>query len=166
MASSVIRAYSTNDLNACRRLWLELTEWHRGIYNDPSIGGDHADLLFDLHLTKVGASRLWVLEVASQVVGLVGLESVGEELYIEPLIVDSQYRGKGYGSALLNKAILEAQKLGEPSISVKPVARNQQVIRFFYNRGFTNLGHIQLFRDFTKSRWKKGPKLFGCNFKF
>ena len=35
----VIRDDDTNDYSECRRLWAELTEHHRRIYGDPSIGG-------------------------------------------------------------------------------------------------------------------------------
>jgi GNAT superfamily N-acetyltransferase len=36
----VVRDYADGDYRACRSLWAELTEYHRGIYGDPSIGGD------------------------------------------------------------------------------------------------------------------------------
>jgi GNAT superfamily N-acetyltransferase len=119
-----IRAYSHHDIEACRRLWLERTEWHRFIYNDSSIGDDRTELYFDRHPEKVVINRLLVLDVDSQVVGLVGLEYVGKELFIEPPVIDSQHRGIGYGTALLDKAIKEAQKMGESSLSVKLVACN------------------------------------------
>ena len=35
-----IRRYHPRDLEGCRRLWVELTEWHRSIFETPSIGGD------------------------------------------------------------------------------------------------------------------------------
>ncbi len=164
-ASAVIRQYLSSDLDACRKLWLELTEWHRSIYEDQSIGGERANLFFDKHLEKVGATRLWVLELDLKVIGLIGLEYVGEELFIEPLVIDSKYRGRGYGTALIEKIVNEAKIMGETSLSVKPVARNQQAIKFFFNRGFSNLGHIQLFMHFKK-KWRNGPRFFDCNFKF
>ncbi|MFX0079626.1 MAG: GNAT family N-acetyltransferase [Candidatus Hermodarchaeota archaeon] len=164
--SIIIRGYQENDLAACRALWRELTEWHREIYEDSKIGGDQPGLYFDKHLATVGANRLWVAEHKSQVIGLVGLETRDEELFVEPLVVASDYRGKGVGSQLLEKAKLEAKQQGAKSLSVRPVARNQRVIQFLFKQGFQTLGHIQLFIDLTHSKWKKGPNLFGCNFKF
>ena len=161
-----IRRYRETDLVACRALWQELTEWHREIYEDSNIGGDQPGLYFDKHLAAVGANRLWVAEHKSQVIGLVGLETQDEELFVEPLVVASTHRGKGVGSQLLEKAIAEAKQQDAKSLSVRPVARNQRVIQFLFKQGFQTLGHIQLFIDFTHSRWKKGPKLYGCNFKF
>ncbi len=34
-----VRAYQREDYEACRELWRELTERHRDIYGDPTIGG-------------------------------------------------------------------------------------------------------------------------------
>ena len=164
--SFLIRRYQEHDLVACRALWRELTEWHREIYHDSTIGGDQPGLYFDKHLAAVGAERLWVAELKSKVIGLVGLETRDEELFIEPLVVASDYRGKGIGSQLLERAKLEAKQQGAKSLSVRPVARNQRVIQFLFKQGFQTLGHIQLFIDFTRSTWKRGPKLYGCNFKF
>ncbi|MDO8124960.1 MAG: GNAT family N-acetyltransferase [Candidatus Hermodarchaeota archaeon] len=164
--SIIIRRYQDNDLVACRDLWRELTEWHREIYEDSTIGGDQPELYFDKHLATVGTNCLWVAEHQSQVIGLVGLETRDEELFIEPLVVASDHRGKGVGSQLLEKAKLEAKQQGAKSLSVRPVTRNQRVIQFLFKQGFQTLGHIQLFIDFTQSEWKTGPKLYGCNFKF
>ncbi|MHA2427017.1 MAG: N-acetyltransferase family protein [Candidatus Hermodarchaeia archaeon] len=160
-----IRKYRDNDRVACRALWRELTEWHREIYEDSKIGGEQPGLYFDKHLAAVGVNCLWVAELKSQVIGLVGLETRDEELFIEPLVVTSDHRGKGIGSQLLEKAVIEAKQQGAKSLSVRPVARNQRVIKFLFKQGFQTLGHIQLFIDFTSSTWKKGPKLFSCNFK-
>ena len=164
--SIIIRGYREEDLVACRALWRELTEWHREIYEDSKIGGDQPGLYFDKHLAAVSANRLWIAEHNSQVIGLVGLENRDEELFMEPLVVASNHRGKGVGSQLLEKAKFEAKKQGAKSLSVRPVARNQRVIRFLFEQGFQTLGHLQLFIDFAHSEWKKGPKLYGCNFKF
>ncbi len=37
--SAHIRRYASRDLDRCRELWVELTQHHRDIYGDPSIGG-------------------------------------------------------------------------------------------------------------------------------
>ena len=85
--SFVIREYQDDDREQCRTLWRELTEWHREIYQDPTIGGEHPEDYFDKHLAKVGADQLWVAVRDSKVAGLVGLILEGEEAEIEPLIV-------------------------------------------------------------------------------
>jgi len=82
-----IRKYQTSDLKQCRSLWRELTEWHREIYEDPTIGGVHPEEYFDKHLSKVGSDKLWVATVDSRVVGLTGLIIKENEAEVEPLIV-------------------------------------------------------------------------------
>jgi len=41
--SFMIRKYQPDDREQCRALWRELTEWHREIYEDTTIGGEHPD---------------------------------------------------------------------------------------------------------------------------
>ena len=88
---------------------------------------------------------------------------------VEPIIVSSQHRGKGIGRKLLHRAVEEAQKLGVLCLGVKPVARNEEAISFFYNPGFQTLGHIQLFvwlGPATSCQWKQGPYFFGMPFDY
>jgi GNAT superfamily N-acetyltransferase len=162
----VIRKYREDDREQCRSLWRELTEWHREIYNDPRIGGEHPENYFDKHLAKVGPDRLWVGVSNSLVVGLVGLIVEENEAEIEPIIVSKVYRSKGIGKQLLETVISEARKMGIRILSIKPVARNIQTIKFLYKQGFHNLGQIELFMSFSDYPWKPGPEIFGCKFNF
>jgi len=168
--SFTVRGYESGDREQCRSLWRELTEWHREIYDDPRIGGEHPEDCFDKHLGKVGADNLWVAVSGSNVVGLIGLMVVDDETEIEPLIVSRTHRGKGIGKQLVHRAIDEARKRGLRLLNIKPVARNAQTIRFLYKQGFTNLGYIELFIDLTGASarydWKPGPSIFGCDFNY
>lgn len=162
----VIRKYQPTDRESCRSLWRELTEWHRQIYQDPSIGGSHPEDYFDRHLANVGADYLWVAIFDLQVIGLIGLIVKEEEAEIEPLIVRQPYRSKGIGRRLVETVIAEAHKLGVRFLSVGPVARNIDAIKFFYKQGFRNIGHIELFIDFSNKQWKKRLKLFNRQFNY
>jgi len=165
----IIRQYQSSDLNACRELWQELTEYHRKIYNDPSIGGEHPELYFDEHLKKVGTEKIWVAEYESKVVGFTGLIVEGEEAEVEPLIVLHEYRNKGIGKALTDYCIEQAKKLNIRYLSVKPVARNESAIKYFYNAGFWSLGHIEMFMELPKqnpNKWKSGLKFQGRKFDY
>jgi GNAT superfamily N-acetyltransferase len=164
-----IRQYNFSDLERCRSLWAEMTQRHRDIYNDPSIGGDNPGLEFDKHLEQVGSGRIWVALFDEEVVGLVSLIQDDQQAEVEPIVVSSKHRGKGIGQGLLNFAIEEAKKLGVLCLSVKPVARNEDAISFFYNAGFRTLGHIQLFMWLGPSApdaWQPGLKLFGKSFDY
>jgi GNAT superfamily N-acetyltransferase len=168
--SFTVRKYESEDREQCRSLWRELTEWHREIYDDPGIGGEHPEDYFDKHLGKVGADNLWVAIDGSNVVGLIGLMVVDDETEIEPLIVSRAHRGRGVGKHLINRAIDEARIRGVRLLNIKPVSRNAKTIRFLYKQGFTNLGYIELFIDLTDANarysWKPGPTIFGCDFNY
>jgi len=164
--SFIIRKYQDDDREQCRALWRELTEWHRKIYQDPTIGGQHPEDYFDKHLAAVGPDQLWVAVHDSKAVGLVGLIFKGEEAEIEPLIVSKAYRRKGIGTKLIETVVSEARKKGVRFLDIKPVARNISTVKFLYKRGFQNLGHIDLFMDFSNRPWKSGVEIFGCKFDY
>ncbi len=164
--SFMTRKYQPADREQCRALWRELTEWHREIYEDPTIGGAHPEDYFDKHLAKVGPNRLWVAVYDSRVVGLVGLIVKGNESEIEPLIVSKDYRRKGIGKQLIETVVSEARNEGIRLLNIGPVARNVKAIKFLYKHGFRNLGYIQLFMDLSNHTWKPGPEIFGCKFDF
>ncbi len=156
-----IRQYMDSDRVQCRGLWRELTEWHRKIYQEPTIGGETPEDAFDEHLAKVGPNNLWVAVHQSKVVGLVGLIEKENEVEVEPVIVSAAQRGKGIGQQLVTSVIAIAKQRGFRFLNVRPVARNEGALRFFYNQGFRILGHIQLFIDFSGGSWKPGPVIFG-----
>lgn len=161
-----IRKYREDDRDQCRSLWRELTEWHRDIYQDLSIGGEHPEHYFDNHLAKVGPGHLWVAAYDSKVVGLVGLIVEGNEAEIEPVIVSRKYRGKGMGAQLVETVIAEARRGDVSCLDVKPVARNVNTIRFLYKLGFRNLGYIGMFMDFSNHTWKSGLEIHKCRFNY
>ena len=164
-----IRPYVSTDLEPCRALWADLTQRHRDIYEDPSIGGEAPGLYFDRHLARVGADHIWVAECEGKLLGLVGLRMEDQEAEVEPIVVDPGYQGRGIGRALLNATVLEAEKLGVRFLNVRPVARNAEAISFFYAAGFRLLGHVELcmeLRPAPPGAWKSGLELFGCSFDY
>ncbi len=165
----MIRPYTPADLEACRSLWVDLTQRHRDIYEDPSIGGESPGLYFDRHLARVGADHIWVAEGEGRLLGLVGLMMVDEEAEVEPIVVAPGYRERGVGRALLDYVVQEAEKLEVRFLNVRPVARNAEAIAFFHSAGFRLLGHIELSMELRPSppgAWKSGLELFGCSFDY
>jgi GNAT superfamily N-acetyltransferase len=164
-----IRQYEPPDVDRCRSLWAEMTQHHRDIYDDQSIGGDDPGLEFDKHLASVGPERVWVATIGEEIVGLVSLIQHDQEAEVEPIVVSSQHRGGGIGRDLLNHAVEEARALGALYVSVKPVARNEEAVCFFHKAGFRTLGHIQMFMWLGPSdpgKWRPGPELFGMPFDY
>ncbi|UCD43997.1 MAG: GNAT family N-acetyltransferase [Candidatus Bathyarchaeota archaeon] len=161
-----LRRYQGEDLVPCRGLWSELTEWHRTIYEDPTIGGSDPGKYFDEYLAKVGGENLWVAVRDGAVVGLAGLMGEGEEVEVEPVVVSAPHRGSGVGCMLVEEMVDEARKRGVKYMSVRPVARNLKALEFFANRGFVNVGHIELFMDLTGGSWRSGIRLFDRDYSY
>jgi GNAT superfamily N-acetyltransferase len=155
-AEPTIRQYDVADLDACRALWVELTEQHRKVYEDPTIGGDRPGLHFDRHMERAGVERTWVAVHEGRVVGLAALLLDGEDAEVD------EHRGRGVGRALVVRAVMEARRLGVRFLSVRPAARNSEVFAFYHRLGFRALGCLELFMDLKRgeSALKRGPDLF------
>lgn len=147
-------------------MWTELTEKHREIYDNPVIGGDDPGRHFDEHLSRVGTENLYVAVAGSDVVALMGLIKREDEVEIEPMVVSREYRDKGIGRMLIDIAFEEARKLGVTFLSVRPVARNVEAMRFFSDRGFRNIGHVELFVDLSGRDWRSRLNLHGVSYDY
>lgn len=161
-----IRQYKQSDLESCRTLWVDLTQRHRDIYGDSTIGGKDPGRYFDEHLARVGERNIWVAESEDGVVGMVGLIQE-DEPEVEPIIVAQEYRNKQIGMKLLEHVIGKARELGLRYLSIRPVARNVEAISLFHRTGFNILGHIEMFMDLSpepRISWKPGPQLLGHTF--
>jgi GNAT superfamily N-acetyltransferase len=164
---ATVRGYEPPDLEACRGLWVELTQWHRDIYESPEIGGDDPGRAFDEHLAKVGAESIWVAEVDGRVVGLAGL--IAEDFELEPVVVSGRHRGEGIGRLLAETVVSAARDRGARTVQVRPVARNVQAVRFFHELGFDILGHVDLQLDIAERErdpWIPGERLADRDFRF
>jgi len=161
-----IRRYRRTDRESCRLLWRDLTERHREIYSDPTIGGKDPGNYFDKHLRKIGEKNVWVAVIGGKVVGLLGMVVDDEEAEMEPVVVRHSHRGRGVGSALVRTAVKEAEKLGVKYLNVRPVARNAEAIKFFRAKGFENIGRIELFMDFSDKKWKSGIEVLDIPFRY
>jgi GNAT superfamily N-acetyltransferase len=139
-----IREYQPGDLDRCRELWRSLTQRHRDIYADPTIGGSDPGLELDAYLSEPHLHRVWVAELADRVLGFFGLLVRGDESELEPIVVDPSHRNHGIGALLAQRAIAESRRLGVRYVNVRPVARNLEAIRFFHREGFRLLGRFEL----------------------
>ena len=159
-----VRDYQASDFEVCRSLWSELTQRHREIYEDPTIGGDNPGRGFEVYMDNAERRSTWVAEVEGQVVAISGLLIRGEEGEVEPVIVSSPFRRKGIGTLLVQHCVQEAKKARVRFLSVRPVARNEEAISFFVKLGFNLVGYIDLFQDLSPSsdrKWKLGIAVHG-----
>ena len=164
-----IREYQSSDIDSCRELWAELTQRHRDIYADQTIGGDDPGSGFDFYINHEKLRGPWIAEVDAHIVGFTGLLVEGEEADVEPVVVLSKHRNRGIGRMLVEHAIQKAKNYKVRFLSVKPVARNAEAISFFVDAGFHILGHIDLFQDLSvesKREWKTGITIHGNKLKY
>jgi len=136
MMKPVIRDYQPRDYDVCRALWQELTERHREIYGDPSIGGDDLGQGFEAYLANSKRRASWVVEIQGQIVALAGLIVDDKEGEIEPVVVSSHYRSRGIGTMLVRHVVEQARYMRIGYVKVRPVARNKEAISFFVRLGF------------------------------
>ena len=165
----IVRDYAEGDYRACRSLWAELTEYHRSIYGDPSIGGDDPGAGFDDYLATSQWTGSWVAVSHSGVVGLTGLLDWGTSAEVEPVVVAEATRGEGVGCMLISRVVEEAHARGYEYLAIRPVARNVAALRRFHAAGFRALGgHIDLTMDLAARRhgWLRGASLHGLDFDY
>jgi GNAT superfamily N-acetyltransferase len=143
-----IRSYRPGDHSAGRRLWFELTERHRTLYDDPGFGGADPGAAFEDYLTRLDLSGMWVADHGEDgVVGLVGLIMKGRAGEVEPVVVTESHRGQGIGRALLGHVAEEARRRGLAYLTVAPESRNVDAIRSLHAAGYDVLSALQLTLD-------------------
>ena len=163
-----IRPYEPRDLDGCRELWVELTEWHRSIFETPSIGGDDPGRQFDAHLARVGAERIWVADENGELVGLAGLVLEHGEAELEPIVVSKRLRSRGVGRRLAEAVIEHAREHRVRQLQVRPVGRNAEAIRFFHRLGFDVLDQVVLMLDLVTDEprpWRDGELVAARRFR-
>lgn len=158
-----IRAYADVDRAACRALWDELTEQHRRIYHDQTIGGDDPGGHFDTYLATPARAATWVAVHEGVVVGLTGLLDLDDHGEVEPVVVTQRLRGSGIGRLLIEHVIDDGRRRGFSYMTIQPVARNTAAIAAFHAVGFHAVGHIQLTLDLDRPdmHWKSGLRIHG-----
>jgi GNAT superfamily N-acetyltransferase len=165
----IIREYQDRDRSTCRALWAQLTQWHRDLYDDQSIGGGDPAGWFDRYLEEKEPVAVWVAELDSTVVGFTGALKLegGARYELEPIVVDAELRGRGIGAALARAVIERAKTDGMRGVEVRPAARNSEAIRFFHSHGFDVLGQLELVLDLARpERWRPGERLADREFRF
>ena len=164
-----IRKYQDGDLESCNYLWRELTQRHRDVYFDQSIGGDDPGAAFENYLKKTNLAGIWIVEQAALVIGMAGLLVDGSDAEIEPIVIRSDFRSRGVGTLLIERLKIEAKQHGSGYLSIRPVARNIEAIKCFHRAGFSLLGHIDMFLDLSEEGdqgWKDGVTIHGNTFRY
>jgi GNAT superfamily N-acetyltransferase len=167
--SAAVRPYRPTDHGPCRQLWAELTEHHRGLYDDPTLGGVDPGAAFDEYLTRLDVSGVWVADHPEDgVIGLVGLLLKGRAGEVEPVVVSPPHRGQGIGRALLTHVAEEARRRGLKYLTTTPVSRNLSAIQCLHAAGYEVLSGVELTLDLSRRshEWRDGLELHDLRFSY
>ena len=162
-----VRRYRPSDARACIELFSQLTEAHRILYHDPTIGSKDPARTFRAHLRETRGGGTWVAVERDQVIGLSGLIAHRGWGEAEPVVVLQGHRRRGVARALVHAVIEEARRRRYRVLTIKPVARNTVALRTFHALGFRTLGHIELDMPLRGPGWFRpipGPKIVGRRF--
>lgn len=86
-------------------------------------------------------SRLYVLRLPGcRVAGYIATWVIVDEVHINNLAVRPEYRGKGYGTALLAYALGEGERQGAPRATLEVRRSNEAARRLYERAGFRVAG--------------------------
>jgi GNAT superfamily N-acetyltransferase len=168
MTDVAIRPYRPTDHGAGRRLWVELAEQHRELYEDPGFGGADPGAAFEDYLTRLDLSGVWVADHQRDgVVGLVGLIMTGRHGEVEPVVVAASHRGQGIGRALLGQVAEEARKRSLARLTVTPESRNLEALHCLHAAGYDVVSAVELTLDLRprEHAWRAGIDLDNLRFR-
>ena len=101
-------------------------------------GYDRPDIyrITEIYQKKHG-SAFWIALDTDEVIGTVGiLEDTSEVAFLKRMVVKKEYRKKGVGKALLNRAINFAKEHGYCKMYAGTIEQNPNAIAFYEHLGF------------------------------
>ncbi len=99
------------------------------------------------NLSQILDNPAYLILLAEEEGNIVGLINVhfrntlfhpGPSALIDELVVDTRFRGRGIGTALIESAIEEAKRRGCVEIEISTESDNTSAIEFYKKRGFTH----------------------------
>ena len=144
----LIREYRSEDNQQVEECFIELQEFERQIEPRRVEGKVVAKKYLRYMLDKCSQTqgKVFVLEAQNKIVGFVSVwakmkvnglvDKESEVAYISDLIVIADYRGQGWGRALLQRAEDYARALGATMLSIGVLAENTGARRLYNDFGF------------------------------
>ncbi len=85
----------------------------------------------------------FLVAVTSEIIGFIAGTRDNKSARILMLAVDKKIRGKGVGSALLNRFTIQCKTEGLKSISLEVRVSNKRAIEFYVNHGFQIISMLE-----------------------
>ena len=136
---------------------MELTDHHRWIYHDPSIGGDDPGTDFDDYLATPERIASWVAELAGSVVGLTGVFKPGRTSRRNRSSLPAGAVRKSANSS--SEESFRKPARGYEYLAIRqPAARNISTIRECYDAGFRTRPGFRLRHDAQRQLVEAGRR--------
>lgn len=105
-------------------------------------------------LIDLSAAGGWYAAEGGEITGLITCRTRGGEMEI--LSLDSAVENRGVGSALLEKAVSEARRLGCARVFLITTNDNTRALRFYQRRGFDM---VRLYRNALEESRRLKPEI-------
>ena len=154
------RDMNENDVEECVRLYRQMVDHHREIYQDDTI--PYADDTLRTKLKRTDQNYIKIVaEENRRIVGLLTVEIKGRTCVLDEILVAKDKRGKGIGTVFADYAKKTGRERGCTELQVSFAARNVRALNFYHKMGLNCLGMIQLFMPLTekgREQWYKRGK--------
>lgn len=125
-----IRKARLDDLSTIKTLYNQLTTDSENVEKDfPIILNDSNSVCFILGEPTIGMAMCYVRTSLSS----------GKKMVIDEIIVDNQYRGRGYGHALTEHCIATAKKMDVDCVELACSLTRPDLHTFYENMGFEHV---------------------------
>ena len=84
--------------------------------------------------------KVFGLSISNLIVGICAFHVVLDEAQINFFVINKKYRGKGYGSYLMNYLIIECEKLNITKLSLEVSNKNLKADKFYSHFDFYTIG--------------------------
>jgi ribosomal protein S18 acetylase RimI-like enzyme len=123
-----IREYKDEDKNEVISIWKYIFNYSKQ-HNDP-------ELIIDMKLSHKD-NLFFVAEENKQIVGTIMAGFDGHRGWLYSLAVISNKRNQGIGKLLVDKAIVELERLGCLKVNLQIISGKDSVISFYKKLGFS-----------------------------
>ncbi len=123
----LIRLMNTKDLD-------EILEVENSCFKNPWTLGMFEEELYNLN------AHYFVIVVDGKVVGYVGFWKIIDEAHITNVAIHNDYRGLGYGRALINALLNKAKELEIIAVTLEVRVSNSAAISLYESFGFVSSG--------------------------
>ncbi len=121
------------------------------IFNELGFPFDKDTTHKDLFDIKNYFDKFFVIRVNNEVVGTIGIKMEENKVAgIKRLYLKEEHRGKGWGRALLEKALLFSKEAGAEKAQLRTTERNTQALKIYNKNGFKEFKREGIYIYFEK----------------